>query len=661
MDKNTIIGLLLIGAIFIGFSFYNTGKVKKAYKKEITRADSLYQAGQYSTARNAYTRALRLVRSDRHSLSRIGMIDSIMAVNLLGVEGKTDSLALKEQATTGEAAKPAGQADSIATESRYGSFAVAATGENKLITLENEAVKLKISTLGGRIYSAELKDFKTWDGSPLVLFDGDSTYFGLHFFARNRNISTNELYFLPATDTSHILATNDSARLSLRLNAGEGQYIEYRYALPPKGYMIDFDIRMVGLNELISRNTSYLDLNWEFYVPQQEKGAANEATYTTVAYRHYQDEMEQLNTRAKGDQEEVIRNKLGWIAFKQQFFSSIIIPDESFLGATVRSKKLDANPKYLKNFRAEISVPYDSKPLETIPLTFYFGPNHYNTLKKYDLGLEDLVTLGGWLVRWINLLLVIPIFNFLNTFIANYGIIILLLTIIIKVLLLPLTYKSYLSTAKMRVLKPHVDEINARYPKKEDAMKKQQAVMDLYKRAGVSPLGGCLPMLLQFPILYAMFRFFPTSIELRQEQFLWATDLSTYDSILDLPFTIPLYGDHVSLFTILMTLSTILTMKLSDQGNMSNTQMPGMKTMMYLMPVMFMLILNNFSAALTYYYFLANIITFIQNWVTNRYFINEKAILLKLEQSKKKPVPKSKFQARLEEMAKQRGMQMPKK
>jgi YidC/Oxa1 family membrane protein insertase len=291
-------------------------------------------------------------------------------------------------------------------------------------------------------------------------------------------------------------------------------------------------------------------------------------------------------------------------------------------------------------------------------MKLYYGPNHINTLRKEGYDLDELVFLGKNIIGWINRFIIIPIFNWLDNFIDSYGIIILILTIIIKIVLFPLTFKSYQSTAKMTVLKPLVDELGKKFPKKEDALKKQQATMDLYKRAGVNPMGGCLPMLLQMPILFAMFRFFPVSIELRQEHFLWATDLSTYDSILTLPFTIPMYGNHVSLFTLLMTASTLLTMKMTSSS--PGSDQPGMKMMMYMMPVMFMLILNNFSAGLTYYYFLANILTYIQN-VASKRFIDADAVLATLEENKRKPVKKSKWQMRLEEAAKQRGINPSKK
>ena len=309
--------------------------------------------------------------------------------------------------------------------------------------------------------------------------------------------------------------------------------------------------------------------------------------------------------------------------------------------------------RFLRFFESEIGVPYASGETSQVKMKMYFGPNKFTTLKKYDLELEELVFLGKNIIRWINQYVIIPIFNLLDNFIVSYGIIILILTLLIKVVLFPLTHKSFLSQAKMKVMKPMVDEIAKKFPNKDDAMKKQQATMELYKKAGVSPMGGCLPMMLQMPILFAMFRFFPASIELRQQSFLWAHDLSTYDSIFNLPFTIPMYGDHVSLFTLLMTASTIITTKISSPAG-GQEQMPGMKTMMYMMPVMFMLILNNFSAGLTYYYFLANVISIIQTQVSQR-FVSEKDLLKKIEENKKKPVRKSKWQQRLDAAAKQGG------
>lgn len=426
--------------------------------------------------------------------------------------------------------------------------------------------------------------------------------------------------------------------------------------------MVNFDTKFNSMSSVIPANATSLALDWKMYVPQQEKGRQNEDMYTGLKYKVYQEDVVDLGGARQRQKKTVLSENLlktDWIAYKDQFFSSVLIADGFFLNATVSSASVDPTSKYLRLFESEIGVPFTPGDNSELNMRFYFGPNSFTVMKKYDLQLEELVFLGRNIIRWINQFVIIPIFNLLDNFINNYGIIILILTLIIKAVLFPLTHRSFISQAKMRVMKPMVDELAKKYPKQEDAMKKQQATMDLYKKAGVSPMGGCLPMLLQMPILFAMFRFFPTSIELRQQSFLWAKDLSTYDSILNLPFTIPMYGDHVSLFTLLMTASTIISTKISNPAG-GQEQMPGMKTMMYIMPVMFMLILNNFSAGLTYYYFLANVISIAQTQIS-RQFVSENEILKKIEENRKKPVKKSKWQQRLEAASKQSGRQLPKK
>ncbi len=520
---------------------------------------------------------------------------------------------------------------------------------------------LRLSTIGGRVYSVQLKNYKTWDGRPLILFNGDSTEFGFRFFtADNRLINTNDLYFSPLTDTGHIVVNDSIYTAAMRLSLGNRKYIDFRYIIPRNEYMIHFDVEMHGMDSVIARNLTDISLRWKLFMPQQEQGRLNEDNYSTIKFKYYKDVVDGL--RMRSSKPEMVKNiptKLEWIAFKDQFFSSVLISSKQpFLSGSVKSVKMSPESPYFRECETDLSVPYQPKENLSYHMRMYFGPNNFKTLKSYGMDLQELVYLGKNIIRWINQFVIIPIFNWLHKYMNNYGIIILLLTLIIKMGLFPLTYKSYVSQAKMKVLKPYVDEINAKYPKKEDAMKKQQATMALYKRAGVSPMGGCLPMILQLPILYAMFRFFPTSIELRQQSFLWAHDLSTYDSILHLPFTIPMYGDHVSLFTLLMTVSTIITMKINSPSS-SSSQMPGMKGMMYFMPVTFMLFLNNFSAALNYYYFLANLITFGQNMLAKS-FVKDEEILKKLKETKNAPVKKSKWQQRMEEAAKAKGYRSPK-
>jgi len=449
----------------------------------------------------------------------------------------------------------------------------------------------------------------------------------------------------------------------MRLAVSDSAYIDYVYTLPYNSYMLRFSIRTVGMSSYISKNTNTLDLKWSQYIPQQEKGRKNELQYTNVYYRFFQDDVDHLKSLSKGEErKEDISTRVQWVAFKQQFFSSVLIADNAFTNTQVKSFGLEDSNSSLATMAAQVSVPYQSDKDNAISMSMYFGPNDFKILKKYDKKLESLVNVGKNIIRWINQFVIIPIFAFLGSYIGNYGLIILLLTLIIKLFLFPLTYKSYLSQARMRVLNPQIDAINERIPA-DKALERQQATMALYKKAGVNHMGGCLPILLQLPILFAMFRFFPTSIELRQEAFLWANDLSTYDSIFswsgEIPIVSWLFGNHISLFTILMTITTMISMWMSNATNTSQT-LPGMKTMMYIMPVMFMFMLNDFSAGLTYYYTLANIITIGQNEVFRR-VIDENKVLARINENKKKPVKKSAFQQRLEAAAKARGMKLPKK
>lgn len=615
MDRNSIFGILLIAAILIVWGIFQTpGKKELEARKKY--ADSLYQA-------------------QLKELQKADSAEALLAPDASKTEGLTD--------------------DSIAASRRfdqYGAFAASATGTKEFYTIENDVMKMVVSTKGGRPYSVELKKYKTFWRDPVVLFNGDSTQFGLTFYEQNRPISTNELYFVPSE-------IKDSS-IVMRLAVNENRYIEYRYQLKPADYMVDFSIHLAGMKDIVTRDPSAIDMNWEVYIPQVEQEKKYENQYTSIYYRHHQEDVDFFKPRQNKEvHTEDIPTRVQWVAFKSQFFSSIILSDNAFSGALLKSTNLPETDKYLKNFSAELGIPFQRLETETLNLKLFFGPNKFKLLKTYgDYDLENIVSVGRGLIRMINQYLIIPVFDWLSKFIGNFGIIILVLTIIIKILLLPLTYKSYLSQASMRVLKPQIDELAIKYPKGKE-MERQQATMALYKKAGISPLGGCLPMLLQFPILFAMFRFFPTSIELRQEGFLWATDLSTYDSILSWEAQIPilssLYGNHVSLFTLLMTISTIIQMKMSDTAG-STQQMPGMKSMMYIMPVMFMFILNNFSAGLTYYYFLTNIITIGQNYLFKQ-LVDEKEILRKIEERKAKPVKKSKWQQRLEEMSKRQQMQ----
>ncbi len=640
MDKKSIIGIVLIFAILVVFSIINQPSKEEIEAAKLKR-DSIAQV----EAEKEVELKQRLEQAAKDNA--IIAADTVNPANQL--QQKTD---------------------------QFGVFGTTAIGTEEFYTLENNLMKITFSNKGGSIYSVELKNYQTHDSLPLILFDGPKTQFGLNFFAQNRSIQTNQLYFTPVVNRKETVVTGPEVKkgsegkikfnkqnpggkesVSFRLEVAPGSFLEYVYTLEYNSFLVDFKLNVQGMNQYIATNQSYLNFNWSFDLPRQEKVSQfGEDSYTNITYKFFEDEVDNLSKTKSA--EENLSTRLKWISFKQLFFNSTIIANESFANAQIKQTKFEENPKYLANFYADIAIPYEGKPTETVGMQFFFGPNHYQTLKQYDIDLESNVYLGYVIVSWVNKYLIIPIFNFLRNYIDNFGLIILLLTIFIKTILFPFTYKSYMSQAKMRVLKPEIDELSAKFGS-DKMMEKQQATMALYKKTGVNPMGGCLPMLLQFPILIAMFFFFPTSIELRQESFLWATDLSTYDSVLDLPFTIPFYGAHVSLFCLLMTITTIISTSMNQQA-MTSQAMPGMKTMMYLMPVMFLFILNSYSSGLSYYYFLANVITIGQTYLI-RYFVDEEKIRLQLQANKKKPVQKSNFQKRIEDMAKQRGVQAPKK
>ncbi len=654
MDRNTITGLILIFAIFIGASLYNNHKRDKSFDLIVASADSLYNAGNIDEARLEYLKALQYKPGEPVIVEKVNTINLMIAPQqvsdtaISGSGNKADDLSPENNGTV----KP------LKTELTPGSIQDLPGSENRelsFITLKNSKLDLKISNKGGRVYRAELLEYKTYDGKPLILVDGDSTVFGFKFFTvNNKRIQTTDLFFDFVNDPEVIDASSSPGSVKLRLPFDEDSYIEYIYTLEPDSYMLNFDVSLVGMNDKIATNINPLSFDWKTYIKQQEKGRQNEDMYSNIKYRPLGDDVDGFRDRSQKDTDVAdITTRLEWVGFKDQFFSRVLINEDAFSNGIVEYTKLPEDSKYTRYCTAELGVPFNPSTQSVYNLKMYIGPNHFKTLKSYGYELQELVMLGSSIIRWINQYVIVNMFNWLNKYFTNYGLIILILTLIIKSVLFPLTFKSYQSQAKMKVLKPMIDEIGKKFPKKEDAMKKQQATMDLYKKAGVSPMGGCLPMALQMPILFAMFRFFPASIELRQESFLWAKDLSTYDSILNLPFTIPMYGDHVSLFTLLMTASTIITMRINSPQS-GQDGVPGMKAMMYMMPVMFMLILNNFSSGLTYYYFLANIITFGQNMIAKR-FIDEEAVLSKLEANKKKAPSKSNFQKRLEAAAKQKG------
>jgi len=602
-------------------------------------------------------------------------------------EQKIDSLAeikarqkanemVQEQTPVSLPGKP-GSGSNEANKSKFGAFGNSAFHENEFYHIETDLFRIKILNKGGKIHTVELKDYVTYDTLPLILFNSDSSVFGFDFVNNSRPLSTNNLYFKAyagnqdwnARDTVFISGNNELA-FTVRLypDAGDSaldysRYLEYVYTIKGNNYMLGLKVNMVGIHDVMTPLYSNLDFFWKINLRQQER-AVDRFNAPTVYFNHFNNDVDYLSETS--DDEEKIQTKLKWVSFKQHFFATTLINTDGFENADIKvfTDPNPENPRYLKTMSARLGLPFERSAGQSYNMALYFGPLKYNTLRKYKLDLEQQIPLG-WSFRpmaWINQFAVIPVFDFLGSFNWNYGIIILILTILLKIVLFPIAYKTYKSSAKMRLLKPDIEEISKKFPKREDAMKKQQATMALYKQAGVNPLAGCIPMLLQMPILIAMFRFFPSSIELRQKSFLWAHDLSSYDSIWTFPdgFSIPFYGDHVSLFTLLMTVSTIIYTKLNSQMMSTGQQMPGMKWMLYLMPVMFLGIFNNYASALSYYYFLANVITFAQMYVF-RLTINEKKLRIKIQEARKRPVKKSSFQKRLEDAAKKRGYNYPKR
>lgn len=621
MDKNTIIGLLLILAVIFGFNYFN-----RPSKEEV----ALMKHRQDSLA---------LVQQQRAA-------EQQAALNLL------------KQQPQASVAEIVGN-DTTKAQLTYGQFAANAMGEKEIVTIENDVFKLRFSTQGGGVESVELKEYARYDSLPIILFDGKESVLDLTLSTTsNRVINTRNLYFKPLIKTLE----DKTQILTMRLAVNEDSYLDYVYTIAPDNYMMNFDIVAHQMQNYLDVRNHSVDVSWKAKIRQQEKGRVFEDRYARMYYKFASDgSVESLNN-TKDDEEQPV-GRIKWVAFKDQFFSSILIADSNMESVNLKSVKEEEESGYLKDYSLSASLPLDPTGSEATKLRFYFGPNQFNTLNAYDKGLKkdeelnmsEIIPLGSFfLIRWVNRFMVIPMFNLFGSFIGNYGLIILLMTLVIKLVLLPFTYKSYMSTAKMRVLKPQIDEINAKIPK-EKAMERQQATMALYKKVGVSPMGGCLPMMLQMPILFAMFRFFPTAIELRQQGFLWATDLSSYDAILTWSTQIPIissvFGNHLSLFCLLMTVTNIIYTRINMKNNPSNQQMAGMSMIMYLMPLMFLFMFNNYAAGLSYYYFISLLITIGQTYLF-RLFVNDDKLLAQLEAKKGKKKgtkKKSGFMARLED------------
>ena len=583
MDKNTLVGFTLIGAVLIGFSIYN-----RPSQEEMERA-------------KRYQDSITIAQVEAAKLEAEAAAQSVQALTL-------DSTSL---------------------------FFGANQGTEQFTTLENNLVKVTFSNKGGRVVSATLKDYKNQQGEPLTLFNEQESGMNFAFEGKNENILTEDMFFQPMNVTD--------STVTMRLQTTGAGYIDFAYRLLPESYMVNFDIRAVGMQNFFPAAQKTVNIDWSQLARQQEKGYDFEQRYTSLTYKPVDDGSDYLSEMK--DDKETFEESMEWIAFKNQFFSSVLIANQDFENVTLDSKLQKEGSGYMKSYNAEMTTFFDPTGKEATQLQMYLGPNHFKTLlatndlvinQDEDPELEDLVYLGWPLVREINRWFTINLFDWLSGWGLNMGLVLLLMTIIVKAIVYPATYKSYISSAKMRVLKPYIQKINEKYPNQEDALKKQQETMQLYSEYGVSPMGGCLPMLIQMPVFMALFFFVPNAIELRQQSFLWAPDLSAYDDILHWNFNIPFLGDHLSLFCLLFSVTNILntwyTMKQQDTGQQ---QMPGMKIMMYLMPVMFIFIFNNYSSGLNYYYFISGLIS-ILIMIVLRKTTNEPKLLAILEANKAK-------------------------
>jgi YidC/Oxa1 family membrane protein insertase len=627
MDRNSIIGLVLISAIIFGWMIWS-----QPSKEDLARMQ-------------AQRDSLELVQRKADEAARI----------------KQQEQAAKAAALPrDESGKVPDSVMALVREQIYGKFSNASKGKNETYTIENDVMKVFISARGGYITHVILKDYYEYPKDsvngvpvkkPLVLFTPDSSFMRLAIQTDKGQLITDSLYFRPVGKPVKISGST-SGQFSLRLETNDpSKYLEYVYTISGNDYMMDYRINMVGLQDVLIAGDRTMRLQWGQNVPSHEKSVVNERETSTVYYKYMNGEVSSLNERVD-EKKTISEDKVKWISFKQQFFTSVLIAEKEFGPVDAATYTNHASVDYVRSMVAELSIPFKRAASETFGMRMYFGPNHYRTLKQYDLDLERQIPLGWGIFGWVNRGLVIPVFNWLNGFDMNFGLIILILTIIIKIILFPVAYKMYISSAKMRVLKPEIDEINKKH-EGGDPMKKQQEIMALYKQAGVNPMAGCVPLLLQLPILIALVSFFPSSIELRQESFLWAEDLSTYDSLIQLPFSIPFLGSHLSLFALLMTVSTIVyTWYNSQLMGTSANQMPGMKVMMYIMPVLFLGFLNSRSSGLSYYYLLANIISIGQAILMQR-FVDQDALHRKIEEYKKKPKKASKWQQKMEEIMKQ--------
>lgn len=680
MDKNTLWGMLLMAAIFFGFMYCNRPTQEQldaqraatgAPTTDATAPDAAVALDSLTPSlESSLAEAVRTLGTPADSsaylledaafalkLSKGGDASQLTGVVKVGTNNvslsdlRVPSSSKVVPAVRAEALKAIGSL--VSKVEKYRGFARNLGGEDTKTVLENEQLKVTVSSHGGMISAVELKQYNTEVGEkpePIQLFQGENDGYSFVLTTADQRLDTREFNFKPVveSDTSVMMV----------LDLADGATWGIRYTLHPDNYLVGMEIVQNGASAVLPASTSSMDFNWHQTMARNEKGRVFEERNSAIYYKYVGDSPEDLSEQK--DDSEQLNGRIKWVAYKNQFFSSVIIPRAYFTSADLKSIVLKDNSKYLKDMDMKASMPYTTADGAVAAFDFYFGPNDYPLLSKLsdtispdeDLSLTRLIPLGWGLFRYINTWIVIPVFTFLSSFISSYGLIILLLTIFIKLIIFPFTFKSYKSQARMRVLQPEIQEINDKYPGQENAMKRQQETMALYSRCGASPFSGCLPMLFQMPVLIAMFSFFPSAIELRGESFLWAKDLSAPDYIVTLPFSIPFYGNGVSLFCLLMTIVNIVYMRISMQNQPGGNSMPGMKWMMYIMPVMFLFIFNDYASGLSYYYFLSLLITIVQTWAFRR-CINEEKVRAELLANAKKPRKKSGFMARLEQAQRQ--------
>jgi len=677
MDKNSLTGLLLMGLVIFGFMYLNRPSAEELERQRLER-EKMETMEQQKSAATVLLTLDSITAAEASSIAatvrELGTTDSLTGATTLNVDNVNISLA-SDNTLTGtvealgekvpvtsivtnkldslkrsvavEAVKTL--RNGLATAARYRGLTRHLSGDSITVKLENKYLSLELSNKGGVISRATLREYDSYDSTKVKLLDPSTDSYGFTLTSATQRFDTREFYFTP-------VVVNDTTVL-MQLDMGDGAKWGIRYTLPKDSYLVNIDVVQSGMQAIIPSSVASMDFTWHQKMRRHEAGRVFEERNSALYYMYIDGDVDNLSESS--DKQEEINQRLKWVACKNQFFSAVLMARSNFSSANLQSKMLE-NPEYIKDMNIDLTMEYSASQENPASFVMYLGPNSYPLMSDVEkeifpdenMNLNKLIPLGWPIFRWINTLIIIPLFSLLGSFITNYGIIILILTIFIKIILFPFTYKSYMSQARMRLLAPEIKAINDKYPGNENAMKRQQETMALYSRAGANPLSGCLPLLLQMPVLVAMFWFFPSAIELRGESFLWAKDLAAPDAIISwnasIPFISSTFGNHISLFCLLMTVTNILYTRINMQNQPSSSAMPGMKWMMYLMPLMFLFIFNNYASGLSYYYFLSLLITIAQTYAVRK-FVSEDKMRAKMAENAKKPKKKSGFMARLEE------------